>query len=514
MSRPLLILALVALAITGLGPLAMMASRVGQDPSVLAELLDERTLSLLGRTLLLGSGAAGLALVLGAPFGFLTARTNLPGASTLRTLALVPLILPPLLLAVSWTVLLPNLRGAPMTILMMGLSTFPIVALFTAKAARRIDARREEAALLSGGLRAALRMEWRLLLPAALSGACFAFLFAASDFAVPDFVSSVGPKFNVYADEVFASWQVSSNDARAVATALPLVILIMMALLPALALRRRGTLGTLDSDFVAPSPLDLGSLRWPLAALAWALVALGALIPIGRMVFEAGGGPEGWKLTRMQLAFVRAIDLCRENLLASLGYSAAAATLAVPLGLVLGHAISRWRFGWLLELLALLPLAAPAILFGIGNIALWNTPMTHAVYTSGGMVIMMYLGRFLAFPTLISAGAVASLNPELEQAAELACASPTRRLLRIVAPSILPSLIGGWMLTFILAMRELDAAILVPAANDTAMFRMFNAVHFGRSDFVAALALLIIFITITPGLLWRLFGGREIEVLP
>ena len=39
-----------------------------------------------------------------------------------------------------------------------------------------------------------------LLLPAALSGACFAFLFAASDFALPDFVSSVGRKFNVYAD--------------------------------------------------------------------------------------------------------------------------------------------------------------------------------------------------------------------------------------------------------------------------------------------------------------------------
>ncbi len=514
MSRSLLTLSLTLLALAGLAPVAIMALGVVQDPGVLKGLLDERTLSLLGRTLLLGGGAAGLSLIFGAPFGYLTARTDLPGAAWLRSLGLVPLIMPPLLLAVSWTVLLPQLRGASMTTLLMGLSTFPIVALFTAKAARRMDRRREEAALLSGGLPAVLRMEFRLLLPAALSGACFAFLFAASDFALPDFVSSVGPKFNVYADEVFANWRVEEDDSRAVATALPLVLLILSALLPALALRRRGALATLDSDFIAPRTLGLGKWRWGLAALAWGLVTLGALIPLGRMLFEAGGGPTGWSLGKFQAAFAKALDLCRDNLLASLGYSILAATLALPLALVLGHAIARWRHGWLLELLCVLPLAVPAILFGIGNITLWNHTWTYGFYGSGGMVVLLYVGRFLAFPTLISSGAVASLDPQLEQAAELAGAGPIRRLAKIVAPGLLPSLVGGWILMFVLAMRELDAAILVPAANDTVMFRMFNAVHFGRDDFVAALALLILFVTIVPGLLWRLFGGKELEVLP
>jgi iron(III) transport system permease protein len=514
LSRTLLTLSLAVLAVAGLAPVAVMILRVVQDPAALQGLLDERTLSLLGRTLLLGGGAAGLALLVGAPFGYLTARTDLPGATWLRSLGLVPLIMPPLLLAVSWTVLVPQLRGAPMTILLMGLSTFPIVALFTAKAARRVDGRREEAALLSGGLSGVLRMEFGLLLPAALSGTCFAFLFAASDFAVPDFVSSVGRKFNVYADEVFATWQVNGSDSRAVATALPLVVLILAALLPALALRRRGTLATLDSDFVAPRTLSLGSWRWPLGLAAWGLITLGALIPVGRMLFEAGGGPSGWSVYKFQAAFGKAIDLCRDNLLASLGYSILAATLALPVALVLGHAIARWRHGWFLEMLCVLPLAAPAILFGIGNIAVWNGTYTYAFYTSGGMVVVLYIGRFLAFPTLISASAVASMDRELEQAAELAGASPMRRMARIVAPALLPSLMGGWILMFVLAMRELDTAILVPAANDTVMFRMFNAVHFGRDDFVAALALLIIFVTIVPGVLWRLFSGKELEVLP
>ena len=74
-------------------------------------------------------------------------------------------------------------------------------------AAHAGDPRQEEAALLAGGLRAALRVELPLVLPSALFAACFAFVLAINDFAVPDYVSSIGPKWNVYADEVFASWR-------------------------------------------------------------------------------------------------------------------------------------------------------------------------------------------------------------------------------------------------------------------------------------------------------------------
>jgi ABC-type Fe3+ transport system permease subunit len=68
--------------------------------------------------------------------------------------------------------------------------------------------------------------------------------------------------------------------------------------------------------------------------------------------------------------------------------------------------------------------------------------------------------------------------------------------------------------TFVLAMRELDAAILVPAANRLVMFRVYNAVHFGRDDFVAALCLLVVFFIVLPALLWSLFARRRLEVLP
>jgi len=187
----------------------------------------------------------------------------------------------------------------------------------------------------------------------------------------------------------------------------------------------------------------------------------------------------------------------------------------VPIGLVVGHALERsGRAGRWLSALVLVPIAVPAILFGIGGIALWNRPATGAVYDSGWMAVILFAGRFVPFAVLAFSAAVAMLDPRIEEAARMAGARPTRRLFWIVTPAILPAVFGAALLVFVLSMRELDAAILVPAANSTVLFRLYNAVHFGRDDFVAALALLVVFFVVAPGLLWTFFARRRLEVLP
>jgi iron(III) transport system permease protein len=513
LSRPLVIVALAVFALAGLAPIVAMGLRVG--PGDFDALLSGRTLDLLGRTVLLGAGASTIAVLLGAPFGFLVARTDLPARAWLRPLGVVALLLPPLFIAITWTALC-DLRGAPATICILGANTFPIVAFFTAAAFERIDGRREEAAKLVGGARAVLRMELPLVLPAVLCGACLAFLFAINDFAVPDYVSSVGKKFNVYADEVFAGYQVASSTGRAVATSIPLVVLTLLFLVPALALRRRGSLATLGGDFKRAAPLCLGAWRLPALVFCLLVVGITGLVPIGRLLYEAGGGPrpEGWSGSTLSAAFGLALERSRGDLANSLSYSAAAGLLCVPVALVLGHLCERARGGHFAEVLFSLPMAVPAILFGIGEIAVWNRNATADFYNSGALVVLLQVGRLLIFPVLLVSGAVAALHPQLEEAGRLSGVPPARRLVSLVAPPLWPTLAAAWALVFVLAMRELDAAILVPAANHTVIFRVFNQIHFGRDDFVAALCLLIVFFLVLPGLLWSLFGRRAVEVLP
>ena len=614
-SRALAAVAIALFAVLGLGPVLVMFERLAGDPSVLTSILDGRTLELLARTALLGFGASAMAFAIGVPFGFLVARTNVIGASIWRTLGIVPILVPPIILAMTWTMVIP-MRGPGMCAFILGLSTFPLVALFTARAAERIDARREEAARLVDGNGAVLRLAFSLVLPSALGASVLAFVVAINDFALTDYVSAVGKKFNVYAGEVFSTWQIDGNEPRAVATALPLIALTLVALIPLFAFRRKDRSGTIDGDFVPPAKIELGSARLPATLFCALVVTLSSLVPIGRLVYESGGGSRvfsgvsirrsGWTqgggaaqnapgvvpgapadsearrkrvldaqeaarraagivtpagqptaptasatapqrrrsvdmnapevqaalaageaddlsdkgggistfLANINASFGRAFELSRESLASSLLFAFFAATIAVPIGFVLGHVIQRGRFGRTLQSLALLPLVVPATLYGIGTIVLWNHDLTARVYDSGALVTLLFVGRFVAIPVLILAGAVASFSPALEESARLAGAGPVRRLFGIVAPGVWPSLVGSWIAVFALSVRELDAAVLVPAANDTAMFRVFNAVHFGRDDFVSALALLVIFAVLLPGALWTLFAKARLRYLP
>src|SRR5688572_8528643 len=315
-SRGLLAAALASLAVAGLAPIAVMLSRVRGDD--LAGLLEPRALTLLGRTLGYGAGVAALALAVGVPFGFLVARTDVPFARLLRPLGIVPLLIPPMILAMVWTVV-GDIRGSSAAYFVSTLNTFPLVALFAARAFERVDGRQEEAARLSGGLRAVVRCDLPLVLPAALCGACFAFVFTVNDFSVPDYVSWVGtPKFNVYADEIFATWRIDSAPGRAVATALPLIALTVATLLPALALRRRGALASVSGDFRSPSTLELGGLRWPAFVFCASLLALGCVVPLARLVWEAGGGRAGFSPATLASSFGLAIERSREDLRNSL----------------------------------------------------------------------------------------------------------------------------------------------------------------------------------------------------
>ncbi len=620
-SRALVGLGLACFAVLALAPLAVMLLRIADDPGALSTLGDPRTFDLLRRTVALGLGASALALAIGLPFGYMVARTDVFAARSLRALGIVPILLPPIMLAMTWTMVLP-LRGPWMCGLILGVSSFPLVALFTARAAERIDARREEAAMLTGGLGAVLRMEAPLLIRPALGGALFAFIVAINEFALPDYVSSVGKKFNVYAGEVFSTWQVDGNEAQAVVKALPILALTLLALIPIFGFGARHA-ATVDASFQRPQRLRLGRWRWPATLFCLLAVTVGALVPLGRLAYESGGGSRvfsgvsirrsGWVqgggaaqnmpgvpaaetaavddttsqqdavsaavasskaaaraaagqapvalsdagdpnapapqarartvdetapevqaaleasegddisdfgggLTRfvsnLRDAFARALDLSRGSLLSSLMFAFLASTIALPIALILGHAIARSRWGGLLTIIAIMPLAVPGTLYGIGMIVLWNHELTARIYDSGALVVLLFAGRFLAVPILICAGAVRSYDTRLEESAHLVGAGPIRRLFTVVAPGVWTSLVGSWIVVFALSVRELDAAVLVPSANDTAMFRVFNAVHFGRDDFVSALSLLVVFAILLPGLVWSLLSKTRLRILP
>jgi iron(III) transport system permease protein len=461
---------------------------------------DARQWGLLGNTLFLGVGAGGVAFLLGFPLAFLLARTNLPAKATLSALALGPLFFPPLVHAIAWTGL-TGLRGGLAAILIFGFAYSPVVVVLASRALQRVDARHEEAALLAGGPWLRARIALGAALPSALSGAIICFVFAVSDFSVPDYLSSVGPKFNVYADEVFTRWQRAHAAGEAMAAALPPIAAAFVGILGIAWLRRGGRARMVTSQFAEPVPFDLGLLRWPAFLFSISIVGVTFAAPLLRLAWVANSVE----------TLRSALHQARGDWIQTVFASACAALLVAAVASVVAHLAARAKPAGAraLDFAVLLVFAMPALALAVALIRAWNREEPIGlVYDGAGVVVLALAARTFAFGYFALANGFASLDPSLEDAGRLAGLSLPRRFFSINIPLVRPALATALFLVFLFGMRELDALVILPSGNRSVMFRIYNAIHFNRPEFVAALSLILAFLTALPLALFALLAKR------
>lgn len=129
-------------------------------------------------------GSTALAMMLGGPLAWLVERTDLPAREFVRAMIIIPMAMPPFLLAFAWVMLLSprtgtinrllmdafGMREAPFNIYSVAgmifveaLSLVPSVFLLLAPSLRNVDRSLEESALTSGA--GFGRVIWKVTLP-------------------------------------------------------------------------------------------------------------------------------------------------------------------------------------------------------------------------------------------------------------------------------------------------------------------------------------------------------------
>src|SRR5262245_41802560 len=167
---------------------------------------ESRQRQLMLNSALLGAGASLLAALIGAPLGLLLARTSFPLKRLLRIALVTPLVIPPYILALAWIYiggpagLMAQLFGRDLlsewtysltgAVVVLGAGFYPLAMLASEAAARRVDGRLEEAALLVASRR---RVLWRITLPlvapSMVAAALIIFVLAISEFGAPGIVA-------------------------------------------------------------------------------------------------------------------------------------------------------------------------------------------------------------------------------------------------------------------------------------------------------------------------------------
>jgi len=496
------------LLLLGVAPLvAALAALSGAGPDAWSALATERVLHLLLGTAALGVTTALACAAIGVPVGRALARRRTRLAGLLAALLPLPLILPPWVAGLAWARVV-RLSGFWGAVALLSLSLWPFVALFALRGFRAASHAGDAAALARGRGCAWWRVELPLALPSILSGMLLVFLFAITDFGVVDFLSfNVPEPFTVLSSEIFLKWGRLESAPAAAVVSLPALLLGALSLLAMLAIeaRHRGRYRGLPAGTGVSLP---GSKAGSLGLLA---VAAAMLLPLAVLCVWATRHPD-------PLGTISDPDIVHDALRSVLA-AAGAGLLLAALGVAAARVSLRLsaRGETLLLLLALVPLAAPGVLFAVGEIQLWNAPwnpLAETVYRSPLLLVMATGGRYACLGMLAARALLLRQDPGPLEAARLSGRGWPLRWLRIELPLLAPATGLACALGYLFSLRELDIPSLVPAGNATLVRRIYGLVHITSDDQTALLSLVLVALVLVPMVAVRLLGVPGVDCGP
>ena len=203
-------------------------------------------------------------------------------------------------------------------------------------------------------------------------------------------------------------------------------------------------------------------------SLGYALTYLGliVLLPLAALAWKASG--IGFTGLQHLLAAPRTLAALK----LSFGAAFAAALVNVVFGLLVAWVLVRYRFPGrrILDALVDLPFALPTAVAGIALTALYapNGWLGHGLETFGIRVAYTRLGIgiamvFVGFPFVVRTvqPVLASLDTEMEEAAESLGARRWQTFARVILPMLIPALLTGFALALARAVGEYGSVIFI-----------------------------------------------------
>ena len=466
-----------------------------------------RRLALLLRTVCFALAVA----IPGTALGFLGAGTlRFTRSRILRGLAafLIPsAAIPPHIHAMAWSALILRMNGVLRVaglpglpdqgflvsawVQMLALLPFSLGILFLALAG--IPNELLEASRVSAPDKRTMR---RVLLPLALPGlsASFSFLFLVSllDYSVPSLF-----QLNLYTLGIFSEYSIAYDASHAFLMSLPLLLVS----LPAAWLLQHALRGL---PLIPPG--NGRSARWPIRLPVWmqTLSVLSVLVFLLQLLVPLV------VLTLKSLPAFTSLAWLTSSL-PDLGISAliglGTALFTLPFAHTAASAIHgrrRDRHAW--WCLVLLPMAIPAPLIGIALAHAWNDAALSwtGLYNTLFMPILACTLRFLPFSVFLLLAKLKRMDRSLFDAAAVLQKNNLQTLFHIHLPLMSGVYLGTGLLAAVLAVGELGATILlVPPGAGTLTLKIYNYLHYGASETVSGLCLLLYLIALAIGFFLR-----------
>ena len=437
-------------------------------------------------------------VIVGTFFAWLVTRTDLPYKTFMKSLFLVPFMLPSFIGALAWKMLLSphsgyinklwmdlfntteplfNIYSYAGIALVEVMYLFPFVFIQVCGALERMDPTLEESARISGAglLTITRKITIPLVMPSIMSGALLIMLYSMAHFGT---VAVLGIEQGIYniptliyekihqSAGSFASIRTGTVLATVLIASAALIIWTQQKILS------KGHYQIIGGKSFRPMELKLRGLRYPL--LFFCLAYIGFTIVLPTVVIFLVGGVQTYGLSildpnNLSLDNYKYIlfeyDVTRDAIWNSVTLGLAAAFITMFAGVMISYVIVKMkvRGKGILEFLGMLPFSVPGSVIALGVILAWSGAYGINIYNTVWIILVSYIARYMAFSLKANSAALEQVHDSLMEASRSCGATMWQSLKDIVIPLVKPGMISAFFLIFLPALRELTVSIMLYA---------------------------------------------------
>ncbi len=470
-------------------------------------------------------GSMVVAFVFGGVIAFLVERTNTPMRNVTYGLMFIPLIMPSMLKAVGWVLLLSpdngilnnilfsvgfkeplfNAYSIPSMFWVEGLSMSPLTFLMLGAALRGMDPSLEEAAFTSGAskLLTLRKVTLKLMTPALAGIGLLQFIRGLEAFEVP-FVMGMPKGIQVFSTNIYVSVREISPPEYGTAFVLSLVLVALAMVAMAVYHRiisKSGRYATVTGKGYRPRLISLGKWRWVGSGFIIFFLTASTILPflvllwVSLLPFYQAPSFE----VLSQLTLRSYLDLfSRDFFYLAIKNTLILCTTVSVAGMTLATLVSwmvirlRLRGSKVLDILAFLPYTIPGIAMGF-SFMVFFLAFPNPIYGTIWILVLAYVANFLPLATRFTHAGIAQIRAELEEAAMTAGAGLFTVMRRVLIPLILPSLVAGGLYIFLLSAKVLSMAAILWEPDSVIMsVYLLQIWNEGRLASVGALSVVMI----------------------
>ncbi|MBE6093920.1 MAG: iron ABC transporter permease [Schwartzia succinivorans] len=501
--------------------------------------------ALINSLIIAGMSTIGSTIV-GTFFAWLVTRTDMPHKRFMKSMFLVPFMLPSFIGAMAWKMLLSPNAGFINRFFMdnlgfdgpifnlysyYGISAvevmylFPFVFIQVCGALERMDPTLEESARISGaGLFTITRkITIPLVLPSILSGALLIMLYSMAHFGT---VAVLGIENGIYNIPVLIYERIhqsgGSFESIRTGTVLATVLVISAA---CIIWAQRKILGSGHYQIIGgksfrPMELKLRGLKYPLMFFCFAYIAFTIVLPTV-VIFLVGGlstyglsfTPENLSLDNFKFILFE-YDVTRDAIFNSVTLGLTAAIITMFAGVMISYVIVKMdvKGKGLLEFLGMLPFSVPGSVIALGVILAWSGQFGVNLYNTVWIILVAYIARYMAFSLKANSAALEQVHDSLVEASRACGATMWQSLKDIVLPLVKPGMFAAFFLIFLPSLRELTVSIMLYAPTTrTIGVAIYTLNEDGETVISCALAAIALIIIIVGQTVINHFTKKESE---